>query len=295
MGRTIVVLFIIALIGAFVLRSYADSLFFKAPERVGVVLYGPQTYVYLLSSNSASYRLKFSHDQKIPVPGGYGLYRVGSLGKLSTLEADPSLLSRAFSITTSSFVPYYFYPDKLDQVYDKESAGTALLTDLPLNRIFLDKSNANFLDRIYFALFFSRLGTAHLIDLDPEIYTTKNEFNEKIFDDDSYLQNTAGYFYTKRFRLENATVQILYNESYETGERLGTLLDGMGIRVVDIAQNPRSNGVEPCRIVVEADLFPYTTQALSDFFGCPVERGNVEVSDILFILGNRERQWEIIR
>ena len=78
--------------------AFSASLFFNRPSRLNVVIYGPSTVYYSFDSqDKQNYRIQFDPEVKVDVPGGYGKYRVGSLGKLVKLEHNPEIFKKTFS------------------------------------------------------------------------------------------------------------------------------------------------------------------------------------------------------
>ncbi len=107
--RNLFIAIIILLLLYLLFRNLFSSLFFRRIERVNIIFYGPTTRYYSFG-NDTNYLLPFSADTGVLVPGGYGNYRVGALGKLITLEKKSDLYQKIFSGNTLSFVDFYFFP-----------------------------------------------------------------------------------------------------------------------------------------------------------------------------------------
>src|SRR3989344_7470536 len=93
-----------------IITAVGQSLFISRPSRLNMIFYGPTTTFYSFDAlDNQNYSIVFDPEVKLDVPGGYGQYRIGSLGKLVKLEQKPDITQKTFSTTTTSFVQYYFY------------------------------------------------------------------------------------------------------------------------------------------------------------------------------------------
>jgi len=204
-------------------KNITTSVFLKSKDRINVVFYGESTRFFSLSKADVSYLLKFPTEIEVLVPGGYGNYRIGALGKLVSLEKNPEILKKTFSSTTSSLVDLYFYPVKTEIYYNEGSGGNFPSTI----EVLLSKSNGNTLDRLFLISKF----------LDKNISDYKIiTFAKKSFDLKMFQKNLQGNFYSKVFRKLGDNVQIIYDSSYLTAELFSQMIDGEGIRVVDLSQ-----------------------------------------------------------
>ncbi len=145
------------------IRLLTGSLFLKSSDRIQFVVYGQDTRLYSLSPNgNINYYVGYDPDLKVDVPNGYGTYRIGALSKLISYEKKPELLSKAFSVATSSFVTYYFYPTNGEIYYSNDVAQTYKAPSFA--EIMLYRSNARFLDRVYLYL--------HILQASPSSFRT---------------------------------------------------------------------------------------------------------------------------
>jgi hypothetical protein len=267
---------------------FSQSLFIQDKDRINIVVYGPETAFYSFDKNAARhYVMYFSPDLKMLVPGGYGRYPVGSLGKLANLEDKPSIFKRTFSLATTSFVDYYFYQDS-EEVYYGAQMSDAQKKPKLRDLLFMS-SNANILDRLY--LVFTSLQNNdddfHIIDYSQE----KNKvFDDVYFQEDSFIKESIGLLFQKNYRDEQKSVQIQYL-SYDVGRNVGALLEGNGIRVNDLSANLTKE--MNCQIrVQDEDKGTDTARDLSRYFGCPIRIAATDVYDIIFVLGDKEKEWE---
>jgi len=273
-----------------VLRQFFTSAFFVKEDRVNILLYSAQPIYYSLEKGGdVHYVTTFNADSRAEVPGGYGVYRIGALAKLIILEKNPELLKRAFSRITGSMIDYYFYP-KTESIY----YGSEEQVRLPsFSELFLTESNASFFDRVY--ILFQFMGK-HLTDFE-EIHIKKITTGDTILlSDTTFASQYLGYFYHKSLRKENKTVQILYSDSYPAAKNISRIIDGEGVRVVDIDVSSNSNGESrKSECVVKENTknsFSTTAKELSGFFNCILIRGKGRVSDIVIEMGKGEGEWE---
>jgi hypothetical protein len=214
------------------------------------------------------------------VPGGYGNYRSGALNKLASLEKNPDIIRKAYSAATSSMVDLYFYPPE-GTIFYKQSDETGFSPTF--YEIVLNPGNANFVDRLFI------LGS--LLGKNKNSYKVIEVSSNYTHED--FIEENMGIFYKRSYRNGQLNVQIEYDDSYNTAHLLSQILDGEGIRVVDITRSGYPND-KPCEVVTTKDVMG--TEAVSgikNFFGCRVTIGEVSVSDIILRLGKLERDWEV--
>ncbi len=281
-------LFILLYLMYKVVNSFSQSLFFTDRNRINIVMYGADSAFYSLDKkDTRHYAMYFAPDLKMQVPGGYGNYRVGSLGKLVNLENRPDLFGKTFSVATTTFVTYYFYPDSEELFYGNEVPTTkheAKITD-----ILLLKSNAGILDRLYLVFFFLGKNSEdfHIIDYSEKVNAIQNDV---YFQEDSFIKESIGLLYQKLYRDEQKSIQILYNKDYNVANRISSLLEGNGIRVNDLSLD--INRSKTCTIFESLNVHSSTARDLAEFFKCNLKNGPTDVYDIIFDLGNREGEWE---
>lgn len=243
-------------------------------ERINIVLYSANTMFYSLGiKDNLSYAVSFAADLKVRVPGGYGEYRTGALGKLIALEKKTDIIRRTFSVATSAFTDYYFIP-RLNEVYYGQEIPTDDI-DPSFKDIIFTKSNANFIERIY-------------------IYTqfiSRSRKFKKLPQTADFTKTYQGYFYGQTFREERKNVQILYKYSSRTASAVGSVLEGSGIRVADMTQ-VQTNTLG-CAIQENSDKYSATAEFIASFFKCSLLKGKTGIYDIMFTLGDREQEWEI--
>lgn len=267
--------------------QFLSSAFFLSGNRMNVLFYSEVPVYFSLERNGeVHYATSFQAEGRVSVPGGYGIYRLGAIGKLVFLEKNPELLNRSFSRITGSMLNYYFYPPT-DTIYYGEKDGI----HLPSARdIFLSASNANIFDRFYIWLQFM----GKRISAFQEIQIKKIQSGDDILlSDATFAEQYLGFFYQKRLRKENKTVQILYASSYTAAKNMSRIIDGEGMRVVDIDRAPSGKKQSTC-VVMEntADGYSYTAKKIAQFFHCALTTGKGRVSDIVVELGKGEKQWE---
>jgi len=200
------------------------------------------------------------------------------------------LLKRTLSRITGSMLDYYFYP-KSDTIY----YGSEETVRLPsFSELFFDDSNANFFDRLY--IYFQFIGK-HTADFE-EIQINKIQTGDTILlSDTTFARQYLGYFYHESLRKENKTVQILYTDSYVAANNMSRIIDGEGMRVVDIDILNSKSKVESLKseCVVKENTqndFSQTAQVIARFFKCILTKGTGRVSDIVVEMRNREGEWE---
>lgn len=286
-------LFFIFLLGLIrLIIDFSRSLFFVKKDRINVVFYNQETQYYSLDTRKkVNYYLNFPADLKINVPGGYGKYRLGGIGKLIFLEKKPSLLIPIFSNATSSFIDFYFYFNKPKIYYGFQTNDQ--LNYPSLGALFYSSSNASFFNRLYLFYYFliTRKNTFSLL---PLVYDQRKQWDENKF-----FSLTQGYFYQESFYQENLNLQIIYPPRINDGDlflssstkSLVRMIEGEGIRVSDLT--PRANDRRDCLVLEDKENFSASSKKLSDFFHCQLKRGKTNPYDIILILNDEAKRWII--
>ncbi len=268
----------------FLLRSISQSLFIQNPDRLNLIFYSQNPYILSLGSqDNVNYIVNFYPDLKILVPGGYGLYRVGAIGKLVYLEKKPDIYKRAFSSAASTTINLYFYNNKNEVYYGKEKVESIRLPGW--GEVLFAKSNATFFDRLFLTYKLILLKPSDFTWLDPAVQTKKGGV---LFSESDFAKEYQGFFYQRTYRNERQSVQIIYSKRTRNAELISRILEGSGIRVVDVTavENVQKN----CRIVY-SDEGSKTANYLSSFFGCKIFKGETRLSDIIFYLDKEEENW----
>ncbi|MEK7070899.1 MAG: hypothetical protein AAB966_03770, partial [Patescibacteria group bacterium] len=139
---------LVSLLFLLIASSFMSSLFMSKADRINILVFGEKTFLYSIDrKDSVHYAMYFYPDLKITVPKGYGFYRVGALGKLAGLEHNPDIFRQAFSYSTASFVPFYFYQNAKDVYYGGDQKMNLWLPGI--KEILTYQSNTNFFDKIY--------------------------------------------------------------------------------------------------------------------------------------------------
>ncbi len=272
------------------IQLFTSSLFVVDNSRINTLFYGQETAYYSIDKKDARhYLMYFPADLKMQVPGGYGTYRIGSLGKLAKLDNNFDLLKKTFSIGTTSFVTYYFYED-VDTVFYGDTVPDERKKPR-IQDIWFLKSNAGFFDKLYLTLTFLQKKKDEFYIIAYQERENK-ALNDVFFQEESFIKNSIGLLYQSQYREEQKSIQIQYTSLYDVAQSVGSLLEGNGIRVSDISLD--LNKSKNCVIYESTDTFSRTAQDLSKFFNCPIVKKNTDVYDIIFVLGNDEKKWEIV-
>lgn len=272
----------IAYVSANVMKDLRSSLFFQKRDRINIVFYGNETRFYSIDSlGDVNYVMHINPNLKVLVPGGYGYYRVGALGKLAFLEKKSDIIQKTFSSLTSSMVRFYFFPYKSD-IYFNEQKGVK-----ELSQIFLSNSNAHFFDRIFLAILFLRKQQSPY----TEINKSPSNDNER-FSTAEFAKTYKGFFYNRAYRNENKSVQIIYTKSDSTALLVSQILEGEGVRIADLAKN--INEKKGCILKENEEKPSMTTVEVARFFHCTIKtKEKTDPYDIIFLMGQQENEWEV--
>ena len=116
--------------------------------------------------------------------------------------------------------------------------------------------------------------------------------NDSIFDYNSFYKKFQGSFFQKTYRNYDINVQIIYTKSYKTALLLSQMIEGEGIRVVDLSSQDKF--IKGCLLITNKEISTTKTYLrLADFFKCRLKIGETTVSDIILVLGDLEKEWAI--
>ncbi|CAN5194201.1 hypothetical protein BH09PAT2_BH09PAT2_08400 [soil metagenome] len=272
-----------------VVSVYSDSLFVQKGDRINFLIYGNQTAFYSLDvKDTRHYVMYFYPDLKMQIPGGYGDYRTGSLGKLALLDKNPEILTKTFSVATTSFVNLYFYPASEDVYYGTEIQKKPSAPSI--KTILFMSGNAGFFDRLYLALWLLDKKNDDFKQIAYQSETNKIH-NDVFFEDKSFIKNSIGLLFQKQYRDEQKNIQLQYAKNYNVADKVSTLLEGNGIRVNDITLDMKRSTT--CSIVEDTNEHSRTAVDIANFFHCTLTKGKTDVYDIIFVLGTVEKNWEV--
>lgn len=273
------------------IRQFVSSAFFYDRDRIQIVKYDETPAYYSLErGGNIHYVTTFAADSRTSVPGGYKEYRIGGLGRLVELEKKPELFKKTFSRITGSMTDFYFYPRSMDIYYGNKEEFTIPSASV----LFTYASNANIFDRLYLWLqFVGKRKTA----LDEVKIKKINQDDKILLSDQTFARQYLGFFYQKTLREENKTVQIIYQSSYSAAYNISRIIDGEGVRVVDVDKGETTHekdiSKKRCHITEKGSgSFSKTAYRLKNYFGCTLGRGEGRLSDIVFYLYNTEGDWE---
>ncbi len=278
--RNLIAACILVYVGFIMLRSVHESAIFVKPDRINVAFYGEEAIILSFGlTDEVNYIVSLSHEQKIFIPGGYNQYPLGSLGKLVELQKDPKILQRTFSSMISGHAQFYVSPKHPD-VYQKPDTDAPKYTRKELiSKIFSGKyqTNMNVFDKFYVAYLISKRR--------QQDYVVLRSASEKTF-----LKKYKGFFYQQSLREEGKEVQIKY-DTYRSALTLSRVIEGQGIRVVDLSSSDREN--DQCVVRSNLEQNTPTVRFLTRTFACQFEKGDTEGVDIIIYLGkNLEKIWE---
>ncbi len=263
------------------------SLLIQKPERINIFILDQNPILLSLSTiGESNYFLNFYPDLKINVPGGYGNYRVGALGKLSDLERDREVLNRAISGATLTFIDFYFYSSKTESYFGKKNQNPQFKSKF--KNIIFSKSNANFFDRVYIILKLLSSQKNNFVKL--ESFEKLNESKDLIFDHERFSEYYNGTFFQHTYRDERKSVQILYTNNYNSADIIGRILESNGIRVVDISKTNQAD--KSCTVSEKDDHFSMTAKNISRYLNCKLQYGKTGISDVILNLGDIEKLWD---
>ncbi len=301
LGKTnsLIIIFII-LVGIYIIfgisRGLYQSMIRNNKDRVNIVFYGPHPSILSLGyTDGVNYIGFFDQGSEVYVPGGYGRYKLGGLGRLVDIEKKPEILQKTFSSVISSYVDFYFYPKK-SQIYSFDEPDNArrefFIPRLSILDVFFPHnfgSNTSLFDRlhIFITLFDKKRSDFSKL----KIKSVTDETGSRIFMESQFDKKYQGYFYEKKLRDEGKSVQILYT-NYKSATIVTRIIEGEGIRVADLSQNSHPHNVH-CVLQENTDKPSQSAFFLQNIFACKLAKKVVEDAAFVLRLGDSlEKEWE---
>lgn len=264
-------------------------------ERLQFVVYGKDTKVYSLGlTDGIHYVISYPAQYKIETPGGYGEYRVGALGHLVGQEHEARILTRAMSLAAHTMVPYYFYHPSKTIWYDSSTEESEAMPSW--YDIATMDSNATLYERFMIWQAVARASRADVIAISAADAHVTNPGGDKALSNYKLQKQLEAYLFQETYRQEEMNIQIIYNTSYKTADRIASILEGAGINVVDISEAlDDRQGEQPCVVAASTEQVraSKTAHDVASFYGCRLQVGDVDHSDIQLRLGTAEKTWLI--
>ncbi|KXK08849.1 MAG: hypothetical protein UZ21_OP11001000405 [Microgenomates bacterium OLB22] len=287
-----------------VARSIGDRVTFFDHDRVNVLFYGAEPRVLSLGIGDAgNYVLYFDPSTEVYTVGGYGYYRIGSLEKLAQIEKDYDLLRRTLASALSTDIDYYFSP-KETVIYDGDTSATNLDKFSLIRNILSihERTNAHLLDRIFLAWVVLTHKQVDFVELKTSFLEKSSSGNR--FQEAEFARYYKGFFYERTLREGRSELKILYNGSFKSATTLSRILEGQGIRVVDIARHDDQKQ-DQCLLLVDENLvppksflsptgkLPLVAAFIRDELHCAVRVTSLDDADMYLLVGKRlEELWK---
>ena len=271
-------------------RAAADSLSFMRRDRITMVVYGASPVVVSLGlSDSVSYILFFDNSMKVKAVGGYGEYKIGSIQKLAQLSGDEDLLRRTFSSVLSSHVDYYFAPKQKEVYFETKklenfsSSKAAYVSTVASPQ---QMTNANFLERVYLLTALLKMRKLDFTQLKTNFVVPGTDGDT--FDEDDFFHYYQGFFYEPSLRNERDEVKIIYKDSLSADKNVSRILEGEGIRIIDLDR--QDNKLRRCLVQIDPSAMiktqiPKAAQFIVDALKCDTKVANIDDATILLYVG----------
>jgi hypothetical protein len=266
-------------------------LFFDKKDRVNIIFYSDKTYMVSLGvADGINYLSMLDNDMSALVPGGYGHYKVGALGKLADLDKNHELITQTASSIFSAKFNYYFFP-KNSGIYldipnnDERIGGIDLFKNVFLGNYI---TSANFLDKIYIYFSLASKRRSDFTNVDLDVCMDK----DKVLNEKECAKKYQGYFYQNFLREESKTISLVYND-IATAVLISRVIEGDGVCVVDYTQNTKDQK-NNCVVEESGVDFSKTAQFLASSFDCSLSKNTVSIADIRLIFGkDMQKKWNV--
>jgi hypothetical protein len=258
----------------FIFSQLQQSILFNHRDRINLVIYDKNPIMYSIGTvDNVHYKMEFDPQTSLIIPGGYGTYKMKSMGELARLDNKPVIIQKAFSSLMSSTIHFYFYNKPNSN--DRDSIFT---------KIMFYQSNVSLLNRLLLAAMVSqkRQSDFSLIRIDtdtpPDTSIEENLFNLY-----------QGYFYQNDLRAENRNIQLVYH-TRSSISTISRILEGDGMRVVDISYHDEVG--KGCTVLSNSKA-PSTEHYFAVQYKCIIKHGDTGGQDMVIELGSDiEKEWE---
>ncbi len=274
------------LIFLFLWREYAGSLFLNRRERISIGVFAETPFVYSYNRlTNLAHIVYFDPDIYVDVPGGYGLYRLGSVNLLGKIEnRRTEILTRTFEELAGIPVDIVIYP-KAGEVVEKASGQpfmdyffTYRSSDLSSGDNAL--STRNIFDRTILKGKFNLRNDRLIMTDATEVYHLKSR--KKNYFADKLDTRLKGFFYQQSLTNVPGKVVIYTSaEGYGAAKRISRRIEGAGLKVFEIEL--RDKLPPKCQIDNSKANEP-AVRLLSDYYGCAIKGAGTEDSFIRLYL-----------
>jgi len=275
----------ILVIGIIVWRFIATSSLLSNRERVTVGIYA--AYPFVLSYNKHSTIVTvvwFNPSTKVYVPGGYRWYPFGSVLLLDSIEKKQGELVRRmfeelvgapvdFVVTPRSVSTLPEAPDSFVTFFYRER-GRLLPWIGGSYRVSLGNSIDGY---ILSNILRSRNDKLLFVDASASTTTSSKKADGLRYDSDKLDQVLKGYLYWPSINsTNNVRLEIGDSEYYGAAQRIGRMIEGMGIKVIDISLTKnRNTGSTDCAVYFGPQK-KQQGEALAQHFNCSKQLSDQE-------------------
>lgn len=271
------ILLLLSVVAYLLFQEYRQSLFSSPLARINVAIWGEHSYVISLGKTTRQhYIFLFPNSYEVMVPGGLKGYKIGALGKLSSLEKDTQLFAKAMGQGSGVFVHKYLFSSQTEIFEDDTWVESTNFSQMK-KEIFagiLAPGDLNVFDRLFVYLSLQQAKPSQ-----TTVVRVKGAVPELLL-------------YDKVFRNEKKLVQLVFSQSERTAYFIADFLENTGIRVADISKNPKQSS--QCVIIESSDQFSQTSRFLSSYFDCNLTRGDTGLYEVQWFLNDEvENRWKL--
>ncbi len=266
MKRIVVACMFVLLVAWGIGRMFAASPFLSKQDRITVGVYSAYPFVitYQKSSHIVSV-VWFNADAPVRVPGGYQWYKLSKVRLLDAIERQKGeLLRRTFEELIGAPVDLVLMPrttnplPKPDDTFVATFYAQRAKILSPIGGSYV-LASGSFVDR-YFLSQILRSRNDKLLFI--------NAYQSGRYEPDKLDQLVKGYFYWSSVSdTVNVDVRVSHSDYYSAAERLGRIVEGMGIKVFDVSVYDNNTDKRDCTIGF-GEKQAYEADMLARHFGC---------------------------
>lgn len=275
---------LILIAGVVVWRFIATSSLLSSRERVTIGVYTAHPFVLSYNKHSNIVTVVwFNPRARVYVPGGYRWYPLGSVVLLDSIEKKKGeLVRRMFEELVGAPVDFVVMPRAAGPLSEPtDSFVTFFYRErgrlLPLIGGRYKLSSGNSIDGMLLSnILRSRNDKLLFVDASSSTTTSPKKSDGLQYNSDKLDQVLKGYLYWPSIdSTNNVRLEVGDTQYYGAAQRIGRIIEGMGIKVIDIAKSNTNTTKEGCSVYY-GPAKKTQAMALAEHFNCDRHVSNDE-------------------
>lgn len=269
-----IIILLIFLVLIAIIQTVRTSVFMSSRNRITLGVLAPHTFVLSYDKKSGITNvIFFKTDAQVTVPGGYGWYRLGSVPLLGSIEHKEFEIARhSMEELVGAPVDEVIVPSGGDilETVDEQFINWFLKNRRDFLSLFMRKyrlSTTNVIDRYFITRAMGvRKDKLVFVDGSEGIIMTKK--NDPRYSADKLDLVVKGFLYWTYPSKDGAVSVYAPEKLYSAGIRIGRIIEGAGMKVLDIAAVSK---IPDTCVFIGHSSQKDTINFLARYFNCKVE------------------------